>query len=514
MAEPLLTPTEFAQQIKAKYPDYANVPDAELAARMLEKYPEYRDRVKVPEPSSGLLAQAGSAVGNLAVGAAKGVGQSVVGAGRLIQAVPGVTKAVDYLYGAPGLSEEAMRQADVALTAHGPAQTIGKVAEQIGEVVIPGSKLTAAGRVAATNLAPRLAPVVGETIAKYAPRAAVEAAGQATMAKVQGGNPVVGGVVGAAAPALGAAVEALPTKLKEQATKQVVQALGPAKERFKAIAEKLAPNILQRGLGGSREALQTQAASALTKAGQAIDDVLTQYGSQPVSTAPILTALETAKDAFRTTNAAGKIVEFEPRSIQQLTGLQQILTDLGPTPTIQQLVTIRRAWDKVVEQAGGFAHRAGGAIGVPLKDTSEAWAKREATGAIRELLSQEVPDLAVVNKEFTFWSQLNKVLTQTLQRTQPQGIGLGRVVAAGAGAATGAVAGSSLGPVGALSGAAALGKIADYARGVIQSPQWRFASAKLKDQLAEAIVANDVGRVMMTLTRIAGVQGSKSGADH
>lgn len=42
----LLTPEAFAQSIKAKYPDYASVPDAELAAKMLEKYPEYRDQVQ------------------------------------------------------------------------------------------------------------------------------------------------------------------------------------------------------------------------------------------------------------------------------------------------------------------------------------------------------------------------------------------------------------------------------------------------------------------------------------
>ena len=35
MADPLLTPTEFAQQIKAKYPDYASVPDDVLATKTL-----------------------------------------------------------------------------------------------------------------------------------------------------------------------------------------------------------------------------------------------------------------------------------------------------------------------------------------------------------------------------------------------------------------------------------------------------------------------------------------------
>src|SRR5690554_3979501 len=49
MADERLTTTEFAARIKAQYPVYANVPDAELTARMLERYPIYRERVIVPD---------------------------------------------------------------------------------------------------------------------------------------------------------------------------------------------------------------------------------------------------------------------------------------------------------------------------------------------------------------------------------------------------------------------------------------------------------------------------------
>jgi hypothetical protein len=397
-----------------------------------------------------------------------------------------------------------------------PAETttagrIGHAAEQIGEVLLPAGKIATVGELAAAKLAPRLAPIVGKTVAKYAPRAAVEAAGQAGIAAVQGGDPRVAAALGAAVPALGATIEAVPTKLKEQATKQVMQALGPTKEHFKTIAEKLVPKILQRGLGGSREALQEQAATTLSKVGSELDAILAQHATQPVGIQPVVDALETAKDAFRTTTAAGKVVEYEPRAIKQLNGLQTVLTDLGPTPTVEQLVAVRRAWDTVVSQAGGFTHRASGAIGVPLKDISEAWAKREATGAIRNLLATDVPDLATINKEWAFWKSLDDVLRQTLKRTQPQGMGLGRMVAGATGAAVGGATGASLGPVGALTGAAALAKVADMAKQAISSPGWRFASAKIKDQLADAIVANDVGKIVMALTRITSVQGSKVG---
>jgi len=336
-------------------------------------------------------------------------------------------------------------------------------------------------------------------------------AGQAGIAAAQGGDPRIGAIGGAVTPAIGAAVEALPDKLKAQALKQVVQGLGPTKERFKAIAAKLAPNILQRGLGGTREALQEHAATTLATVGAELDGILAQHATQPIGTAPVVQALETAKDAFRTTGAGGKVVEFEPRAIKQLTGLQQVLTDLGPTPTVEQLVGVRRAWDKVVSQAGGFEHRAAGAIGVPLKDISEAWAKREATGAIRAQLAADVPDLAVINKEWAFWKNLDDVLRQTLKRTQPQGPGLGRMVVGGVGGAVGAAAGAPFGVAPSLAGAAALAKVADMAKTTMASPAWKFASAQAKDRLADAIVSNDVGRIVMALTRITSTQASKVG---
>lgn len=43
--EPKLTSAEFAAKIKAKYPQYADVPDDELTQKVIAKHPEYGDRV-------------------------------------------------------------------------------------------------------------------------------------------------------------------------------------------------------------------------------------------------------------------------------------------------------------------------------------------------------------------------------------------------------------------------------------------------------------------------------------
>jgi hypothetical protein len=293
-----------------------------------------------------------------------------------------------------------------------------------------------------------------------------------------------------------------------------MQALGPTKERYKAIAERLTPEILRRGLGGSREALQTQARETLETVGAELDQALTQYGGQTVGTQPIVDALEHAKDAFRTTvqrPTGPATVVFEPRSVSQLEGLQNILQQLGPDATVDQLMAVRRAWDKVVSQAGGYAQRAGGAIGVPLAEQTEAWAKREGASAIRKLLEADVPDLAAINKEWSFWKNLDDVLTQTLKRTQPQGPGLGRMLAEGAGGVAGATLGAPSGVVPALGAGWALSKAIGMARAVMTSPRWRLVDARLRDQLADAIMSNKVDRITTALGRISATQGAKVG---
>jgi hypothetical protein len=458
-----------------------------------------------PPDSPGMLAE-------LATGAAKGLGQTVTNLGALWHLVPGVSEAVDRFYGVPGLSERAFQEASKVLTPTSPAQTVGKVGEQVAEVLLPASKIATASQAAATRLAPALAPVVGQTAARVLPRAAIEAAGSAGIAAAQGGNPRVAAGLGAAIPVVGAATRAIAPALREQATKQVVQALGPTKERFKSMAEKLAPQMLQRGLRGSREKLVARAATEAETAGQAIDDAIQQYGQRRADITPVVNALEHAKNAFRETNDAGQLVVYEPRAVKQLDKLQRILTDLGPTVPVNKLINVRRTWDTIVSQAGGFQHRAPGAIGIPLKEQSEAWAKREATGAIRELLDAEVPELMAINKEFKFWHDLEEVLTQTMQRTQPQGPGLIRQGAELAGQIVGGQAGSAMGPAGTIGGAAVLGKLTKMATSVFHSPRWKLASAQTKDALASAIVSGNTNRIASALARVGGVEAAKIGS--
>lgn len=471
--------------------------------------------IEPSKPDESWLHTALGVAGDVGVGALKGAGDTFNNLGRLTLHAPIVGRflkaANTAMYGmTPEQQDVAFSELEKSLTASNTSQRVGKVGEQIAETVIPASKIAGAGEVAARVVAPHLAPAVGEVAARVLPRALVEGAGMAGVSAAQGGNPIVGGALGAAAPAVGEAINSMAPALRTAAEKKVVQALGATKERYKAVAERLAPGILQRGLWGSRETLQAHAAETLSDVGQQIDAALAKHGAEQVGIAPITDALEKAKDAFRATNpTTGEIVQIEPRAIQQLAGLQTVVTALGPDATVENLTAVRRAWDKVVSQAGGFEHRAGVAIGVPLKDQSEAWAKREGAGAIRKLLADEFPDMAAINKEYSFWKGLSDVLTQTLKRTQPQGPGLGRTLAEGAGSIVGGAAGSAAGPAGAVGGAVFAGKVAAMAKTAFESPRWKLVDARMKSALADAIQSGSASRMAMTLSRISAVQGSK-----
>lgn len=469
------------------------------------------------KPSSGWPAKIFDVAGDLAIGAAKGVGSTVSSLGEMAVnagAIPGVQPRA---FAGPEMRHPAFTRAEQLTTPTSTAQKVGKGVEQIAEVLIPGAAITKAQK--------------GLSLAR---RAGVEAGANAGISAAQGGSPTevgLSGALGAAIPGVGAVAKRAAGSLEDAASKQVVEALGPTKERFKAMAERLTPEILRRGLRGSRDQIKEQAAEAASVAGDQIDAAIQQFGGRAVDTGNIVDALESAKNAFRTSvrrpfaevpeSMASKVVrvepdgtavvahEFEPRAIRQLDGLQAIIRDFGPEIRADQLISIRRAWDKVVDQAGGFSHRAGGAIGVPLKDQSEAAAKKAATTAIREQLNAAVPELSALNKEFSFWKSLDDVISQTLKRTQPQGPGLARTAAEVAGNVVGGAAGMSQGPTGAVTGAFALGKLGKMAQTAFSSPRWKLMSAGWKDDLAEAIVNEDVSKMAAMLGRIAAVEGPK-----
>lgn len=481
-----------------------------------ESKPDFHTDVKATDsPFHGSMLDSGMA--DVLIGAAKGAGSTAANLGRLALHAPIVGKFLQFanahLSGlTPAQQDAAFTVAADAMKATNLGQTLGKGAEQIGEVLMPAGAIEQASVKAVTKLAPRLAPLMGSTVARVLPKVAVEAATGAGLSKAQGGSAISGAVMASAAPVVGEVGGRLRATIAERlqtdAEKKVMQALGPTKERYKAMAAKLTPQIFSRGIRGSREAIKRQTESMLERLGPQVDAELEKFSAQHVSPMAVIESLEGVKAPY-IHKVNGKEIVLDDRVVSQITKLQALLAEYGHDMTVGQLVGVRRAWDKVVSQAGGFAQRGPGGIGVPLKDQSEAFAKREATNAIRALVANEVPDLAAINKEFSFWKNLDDVVGQTLKRTQPQKPGLGRLAAEGVGQVVGGMAGAGAGPAGAVGGALFVGKLGALAKTVFESPSWKLADAHLKDQLATAIMKGRVSDIQSVLWRIGAVQGSK-----
>lgn len=547
----------LAQRLRAKYPgDYDDLSDSDLESRVLAKYPGvYDDLPRTAAPTSPTPAPPSTVpTSDMSIGGDRdsGLTLSDLVAGRRAPAFPppasdswlqrNVNAArqrsgLDFLLGAgkelvaqgqrgaeflrnvpvvgSGVSAlDALGSMDLDTRPTNTQQKIGGGLFQVAEAIAPSRAVTGLGLKAAEAAAPMLSRVLPMAAAKVLPRAAVEAAAGGSLAAIQGGDPTTGAALSAAMPVVGTAASSVAQTLKRGAQTQVEKALGATAQNFKAKASKIAPTILQKGLSGSREALQQQARAMVKTVGGQIDEALEQYGGRQATTKPILDALEESKAPFKTTrtlsaqdlaqnprlaSTAREVspgafetdVVIEARPIKQIEKLQQIVTDLGDNATVKQLRAVRQAWDTVVAQAGGYSHRAPGGIGLPLKEQSEAWAKREGANAIRKLLDKEVPELSVINKEFSFWKNLDEVVTQTLQRTAPQRANLLQRLAGAGGRAAGAVVGASHGPLTAAAGSIAGDQLSQAAERAFTSPRWRLMDARTRDRLASAIMAGD-----------------------
>jgi hypothetical protein len=279
-----------------------------------------------------------------------------------------------------------------------------------------------------------------------------------------------------------AATKPLSTSLKNSATKQYQKALSPTKAENKFLAQKITPQLLDRGVSGSLEGINEQAQAAMEDVGPQISAAVKKVPqAKQLAIQPVLQALEDYKDTFKVNGA-----EMRPDAVARATELQDTIKQLGPDVSYASLNRARQIFDEVVAQGKGY-------YGKTLAEGGTLDVQREAANAIRQELAKDRPDIAKLNKEYSFWANVEKVTGDTLQRRSGQEGALLPKLGAIGGAATG-----HLPSGGAL-----------YLLGrVLQSPRWRTFSAVKKTQIANAIAAGDAA----TLTKLIGLGASAYGA--
>lgn len=154
----------FAESIKSKYPEYANVDNTVLADKMLAKYPEYQSKVTVTEPKKSFLSKTKSLagaiggaivkpfddIGNTLLSNAGAAGQTLAEKARGVEPVQTYSEKVEQAgTGRRGqlstiLSGQRTRAADLS-TVKGVRQTAGNAIEA-GSTFLPVGKLAQGGK--------------------------------------------------------------------------------------------------------------------------------------------------------------------------------------------------------------------------------------------------------------------------------------------------------------------------------------------------------------------------------
>jgi hypothetical protein len=335
---------------------------------------------------------------------------------------------------------------------------------------IGGAGMGGAGGAAAQQIMRRLLgfPDVPQTSGAAAQDITKQGATQATIQGATELLPFVGG------------------KLKNAAETQYERALAPTTKQNKAIAQDIAPQLIQRGEAGSLEHLEKKAGQKIAQINPQLN---AQYSGASVqgSGTKIISDLEDLKQTYM---PGGNVAQ--PQAVNAISGIQDIVKQYGPDIPQDHLRRLRQIFEEAPAQSGAY-------LGADLSTKYTLNAQKEAADSIRGILNKN-PDISALNKEISFWLDVQRVTRDSgLRRTGQEG-GLMKVLSPLAGSVAGAAGFLEKGPQVGVEAALAT-TLAGYTAQAMRSPTWRTASAVLKDRFANALARGDVKAVTGLLGR-------------
>jgi hypothetical protein len=470
----------LAKLVRSKYPGaYDDMDDATLEKNVLAKYPQYSDLPRTQTAQSQVpntMAQARQTIANI---------------------IP---------------NEEAYRQdprlrnvslppwVSPAQVASGENQYQRQSGEQIGQVaagMATGGLLPA---VKGAGLASNFLRFLGRTGISGASMGAGTLAGGGTPQEAKGAAE--GGVVGQPiAEAAGATLPWMAKGLKNTAVKQYEKALAPTTKVNKAITQDIAPEMIQRGVRGSLEGMEQKAGQKISELNPQLNTAYQQAGAMPTSAGSIPGAtiagagnkviqdLETLKQSYM---PGGNVAQ--PQAVNAIEGVQGIIKQYGPDVSPDNLRRLRQIFEDPVAQRGGYA-------GADLSTNYTLSAQKQAADSIRGILNKN-PDIGSLNKELSFWLDVQRVTSESgLRRTGQEGGLLKTLWPLGAAIAGGGAGFAAHGTEAGL-GAAATTMLATQVAKAARSPAWRTVSAVTKDRLANALARGDVAATSALLSKV------------
>lgn len=281
--------------------------------------------------------------------------------------------------------------------------------------------------------------------------------------------------------------------LEKAAATGYEKALDATTRENKVRAARVAPEMAKRGIvERNLPALEARAAEASDKAGQAVGAMVAQAADRPVDVLPLVEQLEHSKADFIGTAMDGRRVVNDPAPVAAIQRLQDTLMEYGDQISAGSMNKLRQNWDAIVQRAKGFT----------TDDVkTQGWAAREGRTALREALSQVVPDADQVMAEYAFWQNIEDITHATNVRKVSQRGSLTPSIAGGAGAIVGELVAPGSGAVSKI-GMAALGaKTGAMLRRLIDSPGYQMLSASFKQHLADALASGNEQAVQGTVSQ-------------
>lgn len=298
--------------------------------------------------------------------------------------------------------------------------------------------------------------------------------------------------------------------LSRAAERQYERALAPTTQVNKAITRDITPELIRRGERGSLPALEKRAGEEISRLSPELE---AQY-SHPLAGVPG----EIATRENMVTNAGVKVVQdldklkqsympggivAQPQAVKAIEGVQDIIRQYGPDISDTNLRRLRQIFEKVPGERGAYS-----GVDLPTNYTLEA--QKKGADSIRQILNSN-PDISALNKEISFWLDVQRVTGATNLRRVGQSGGLLKTLSPLAGTAIGAATGVERGASAGIEAGLATA-LSVFAYQAIRSPLWRTASAVFKDRFAQALASGEIGQAAALAARLTRA-GMTSGQD-
>lgn len=294
--------------------------------------------------------------------------------------------------------------------------------------------------------------------------------------------------------AVQAGTEAMPflaAPLRRAATVQYERALAPTTKINKAITQKIVPGMIQRGVKGSLGSIEQRAGEEAANVGPQLDAA---YANAPGATGTgagpnILKDLDNLKGQYTV-----KGIPANDTAINAINGVQAVVKRFGNDIDPDSLRALKSIFDDPVAKAGGYA-------GADLSTKYTLEAQEAAANSIRKIMAQASPDVAELNKQMSFWLNVQKVAKDSGLRQTGQAGGLMKVLAPLGTGVAGSVGYLAHGAPGSIE-AGSIAALTALTAQIVRSPAYRTMTAVTKDRLAGALARGDVGEISAFASRI------------